>query len=643
MEQEQKCVTNKECAEFYASRGLAVHPINYIKDGKCSCGKEGCKAPGKHPKTANGVKDATTDLAVIQKWWSEYPQANIGIATGAKSGIIVIDIDPRHSGNESFERLQKEFGKLPEPQVTTGGNGYHLYYRCPKHFEFLKNTVDLGGFKGIDVRGENGYVLAPPSNHVSGGYYRWNIIMELIPDYMESLPEWLINLAATPRTKIISDGQTMSSTRSAQGWVADTLKDLKEGNRNDSFARLTGKLMSGINDSDEIVTLLEPHAVKAGFDLGELAYEVAGICNRYTRRTSTSQPYYIQNVDIEMSSPIHITEHAEPKPQEFILDGILPEKHTTTLYGAGGNCKTYIGMAISLYVALGIDFVGIKTKQCKVLYLDWEMIEADHLRRAYQLCRGIGLPRPPANLYYWSLQHPLTSIIERITAFISEKEIGLVIVDSMGLASGGDAESAKAVIPLFAALKSMGVTILTLDHQSKMQDKQEYGNKTVFGSVYKYNLARSVLQIKKVGTRDLDTYVLISPKKNNFRNVDTLIPLKLGFEGNNIVRVTKAEMTDEYLQHITGAQSVIETLESNGGMTAKEIASTTGMNRGTVTNILSALKKSGRISEDGKKGNAPICVLKTPKQQVQPAESSSLMEAPELDDIDLQIKEILES
>lgn len=145
---------------------------------------------GKHPLTVNGLKDATTDSTWIRDWWEKHPQANIGILTGARSGIVVLDIDPRDGGEKSLRNLEEKYGPLPDgPRVHTGGGGVHLYFSYPG--TTLKNKIGL--FTGVDVRADGGYVLAPGSNHKSGEIYRWQHAHKPTDLEIPPLPEWLLN------------------------------------------------------------------------------------------------------------------------------------------------------------------------------------------------------------------------------------------------------------------------------------------------------------------------------------------------------------------------------------------------------------------------------------------------------------------
>src|SRR5688500_3317712 len=100
-------MTNLDYALAYARRGWAVFPVHTIVHGACSCTKSCGKQAGKHPRTQHGHRDATTDPAIIRKWWTQWPDANIGIATGAVSDLTVWDFDtykpdatlPEHLGD----------------------------------------------------------------------------------------------------------------------------------------------------------------------------------------------------------------------------------------------------------------------------------------------------------------------------------------------------------------------------------------------------------------------------------------------------------------------------------------------------------------------------------------------------------------
>lgn len=149
----------------YAERGLAVLPLHTVIDGYCTCQRPACPSPGKHPRTPHGVKDASKDAGTIRGWWTRWPDSNIGIATGATSGVIVLDVD----GPEGAETLRKFAPReLRFLWWASTGRGAHVYFRHPGG---ETRTGRLG--PGLDLRGDGAYVVAPPSVHVSGANYTW--------------------------------------------------------------------------------------------------------------------------------------------------------------------------------------------------------------------------------------------------------------------------------------------------------------------------------------------------------------------------------------------------------------------------------------------------------------------------------------
>ena len=144
-----------KAALSYAKRGIPVFP---------------CEPGGKRPLTYNGFWDATTDARRIEAWWSRWPSANVGVPTGQKSGLLVLDIDQRGGGPGSLAVLERENGSLPRTaRSRTGGGGVHVFFRYPMGEEVRNSAGWLG--PGLDVRGEGGYVVVPPSRTQS--VYEW--------------------------------------------------------------------------------------------------------------------------------------------------------------------------------------------------------------------------------------------------------------------------------------------------------------------------------------------------------------------------------------------------------------------------------------------------------------------------------------
>ena len=151
-----------EAALEYTRRGWRVFPLHNPSDDGCSCAKPGCDHIGKHPRTPNGYKDASSELAKIFEWWSRWPNANIGIATGGSAGFFVLDVDGK-DGDVSLQALTAEHGGLPKTLCAKTGRkgtdgkheGRHHYLRAPEGATVLNSAGELG--RGLDIRGEGGY------------------------------------------------------------------------------------------------------------------------------------------------------------------------------------------------------------------------------------------------------------------------------------------------------------------------------------------------------------------------------------------------------------------------------------------------------------------------------------------------------
>jgi putative DNA primase/helicase len=181
-------------ALHYASLCMKVLPLHSpVRSGDsmvCSCGKGKCTSPAKHPVgrlAPNGLKDGTADENIIQRWFNQ-PDLNIGIVTGAISNIVVLDIDPRHDGDETLAALEKSYGPLPQTwRFLTGGGGEHIIFRHPGGL--VPNSAGKIG-SGIDVRGDGGYIVAPPSRHISGRPYAISVDHDPENMTLADIPSW---------------------------------------------------------------------------------------------------------------------------------------------------------------------------------------------------------------------------------------------------------------------------------------------------------------------------------------------------------------------------------------------------------------------------------------------------------------------
>lgn len=216
-----------ETALAYAKLGLPVVPLHTPvtranKEIGCSCNNDKCDRIAKHPRTLKGLKACSIDPEQIRKWWSMWPRANIGIVAGKNTTgrhLVIIDVDKKNNGLENWDSLKETHGKLPDTaESITGSGGRHIlfYSDVPS-----KNSVGLIA-PGIDVRGEGGYIVAPPSLHKSGGNYEWELSSDPAKVPIATIPDWLLALAG-PKHSSPKRQPTNEDSNIIEGKRNDTL------------------------------------------------------------------------------------------------------------------------------------------------------------------------------------------------------------------------------------------------------------------------------------------------------------------------------------------------------------------------------------------------------------------------------------
>jgi hypothetical protein len=274
--------------------GHAVFPVNWpvARNGRlfCSCGSDSRGRPcgrnaAKHPygKLApNGILSATIESGVVKHWWGYLaPHANLGVRTDR---LIVLDIDPRHGGDESFRALEREHEIPPTWRALTGGGGEHVLFACPDGVE-IANVVaaamkdpPLG--PGIDVRARGGYIVAPPSRHISGRSYAWSVDHHPQDVPLIRAPDWLIEKLTTRRIATSPDGAVAPIPSDI--WSQLTRQPISEY-RDMAAARIVGHLLRHNCDYELAAGLL--HAWNSAWCRPPLGYhELNGIIDRITLR-----------------------------------------------------------------------------------------------------------------------------------------------------------------------------------------------------------------------------------------------------------------------------------------------------------------------------------------------------------------------
>jgi hypothetical protein len=237
----------------FARHGHAVFPVNWPIEHRgqliCSCGSDRRGRPcgknaAKHPygKLApNGLLSATTETGIVKHWFAYLaPDANLGVTTDK---LVVIDIDPRDGGDESFRALEREHEIPLTWRVLTGGGGEHLVFACPDGVEIAnvvaKQMTEPPLGPGIDVRARGGYIVAPPSRHISGRSYAWSVDHHPQHVPLAPAPDWLIARLTARKTPTSSDGGAPVEPISSDIWAQLTRQPITEY-RDMAAARIAG-------------------------------------------------------------------------------------------------------------------------------------------------------------------------------------------------------------------------------------------------------------------------------------------------------------------------------------------------------------------------------------------------------------------
>lgn len=307
--------------------------------------------------------------------------------------------------------------------------------------------------------------------------------------------------------------------------------------------------------------------------------------------------------------PVSFGRLHEPPAAEPVMGGIIAKNHSTTIYGDGGQGKSLIAMAIGLAFARGKKFLGHPLAKGRVLYLDWELSQEEQLRRAFQLSRGEGYSKPPKRFMYLTPRDFIAELVPKLKKLLEKREHVLIVFDSMGPACGVSPEAADEITRVFSEIKTLGVSCLLVDHQSKLQEGQRVANKTPFGSAYKFNLSRSVIHLQKVGAGPDLIKVMMRHTKNNFGALHSDIALKILFDKKaGTIKIRKCDMQadPEFRGRMSAADQITLSLTNEGDADTKLLSERTVLPEKTIANRLPRLEKEGVVRVVKKSGRKQI-------------------------------------
>jgi hypothetical protein len=450
-----------EAALTYAEAGMHVLPLHSIVRGRCTCGRH-CGSPAKHPRTLRGLKDATTDRDTIIQWWTDYPDANVGIRTGKVSGLWVLDVDNKKSvdlgdgslvglGDHTLATMEGEVGyPLPVTLTSeTGGGGRHILFGWPNGVDTFGNRANLA--PGIDVRADEGYIVAPPSVHASGARYQW---VDEDADIVEP-PAWLLNLAPRPE----------------ESTPFESVEQVAEGGRNDYLFRYGSKLRGEDRNHDEIRRLLiatNLEVCNPPLEYDEVLRIVTSVMRYQPNPKEPEIVWDTVEADVpEMGDGDLVFRTVAdlllnpPEPKRPIIgEGLLDEGDGAVIVGQSGIGKSWLALDLSMAVSMGYDWLGrFEVQQGPVVYIDEEGSEWDMFKRQRQIATSRGVDFASITNLKYSVAEEIKLDDDRgitqIRRIIGDMDPVLIVFDALVRMHSGDENSNRDMARFFSIVKKL--------------------------------------------------------------------------------------------------------------------------------------------------------------------------------------------
>lgn len=489
----------------YADRGWPVIPLHSPLDGRCDCRKVDCTSPAKHPRTAHGLTDATTDVDQIREWWTMWPTANVGLVI--PDDKVVLDFD-----RQDVNAIVGKDRPLPTTALAETGKGWHFLYATDRPVRPAVAVLD-----GLDIRGPGSYIVAPPSVHVSGHVYTWTIAPKA--EDIAPAPAWVYDLARPVTATTLEPGERIPS-----------------GKRNAELASLAGTMRRRGMDADEIeAALLVTNGKRCDPPLPD--DEVRTIARSVARydpppvidmTPASVRAVWVDDIDIPDEDP------------PMALAPLLLDEGPTVLFGMGETRKSILAQLVASSVATGQAFVPgwHPSITGPVLWLDYENSRRRFARRQ----RLIG----SAQILYVPCARPIWDEVPYLADLVRSVGAVAIVVDSIIPASAGGAISTKdaeTAGKYFAAVNAIAPRSLSIGHVSKDGESS-----MPFGSVFFHNLARLTWRTR---ADNLGRVTLTNEKHTDGDRLPATT-LLLDFGDRLTVTHSSPQLTPALLGHLVG-------------------------------------------------------------------------------------------
>lgn len=428
-----------EFALKYAADGFAVFP---------------CRPGNKEPMGSlvpNGCLDATTDADIIRGWWTKCPNANIGLATGKKSGVSVVDLDGI-TGIESGRRLN-----LLSTICSFTGSGKQLFYgdQEGKVSNSVKKVAPC-----VDMRGNGGYVIVPPSIHPNGKRYAW-YQMPLCRNRLPSLPAIVLSES--------SSTLSTSTIRKADSWIAAALEEMKKGHVHNTLISVLGKFRNHNFSEEDTYKLLQPYALMDGKPYEGLRNKISEIWRRYQPGPELQGPSRSETIATFLENI---------KEPEWICKPFIAKKSIGFVVGLPATLKTWLctDLAVECAQENGLWLGLFPATNCKTLFVDQERWKGETQRRFGSViaAKGLSLETLRDQLFLKSgttIRLNIDSSYQAFRTELLEMRPELVIVDSFAtfhtLPENDRTEIQKVMERIKELRNEIGCTFLFINHENK--------------------------------------------------------------------------------------------------------------------------------------------------------------------------------
>src|SRR6202162_4741148 len=586
--------TNRNMLDWalrYAARGWHVFPVyEPTSPGVCSCPKgNACERVGKHPRTPHGLSEATVDRSTITEWWTRWPNANIGVATGKISGIIVLDQDgplgPAFLHGRLLVGDPQGFPRtFPATLYSITGRflGIHYVYKYPDDDAEVPSSTGRVG-PNLDVRGDGGCFIAPPSAHELGKIYRWQNDLE-----PADAPEWLLRRARS---------RTLSAPEEGPHGLP---QQFLEGQRNSSLTSLGGDMRArGFSVSAILAALEVENQERCVPPLP--AYEVAGIAESLGRYPPAAPVVLPQLPALQFRSAREVADMTPARvpwvARPWLVEACVTEVDGKIKEAGKTTWLTILGRAL----LDGRDFLGYPTTKSPVVYLTEQSNTSfrEALRRADLLDRE--------DFMILSLHETMRMDFRTVMGAAVRKalEIGakVIVVDTLarwarlrGDMENSAGEGAEAVRPLKEAAANHGLAIIFARHERKAGGPvgdAARGSSAIGGEV------DIILSLRRPAGHDRTVRQILSLSRFDETPENLLIELRPeGYValGNPVV-AERDEAVEDLLR--------ILPLTEEGAITINEIKLRTGRSRSDLQRVLALLQRAGRVVHSPGRGRSP--------------------------------------